>query len=243
MVFGASANTTVAALALRGQCVGVTSEDAFLAGLAPPETTALLRSGLVRTFARGHALMHEGQVPDRVLVLRDGTAKVFSTTPTGKQVLLALRGPGELIGELAALGGMPRTASVIALEPVTAVVLTHDAFRAFLSEHPPAALVLLRTLAARLRDADMKRAEFAAFGTLERVASRLLELADRFGTADGDGVHIGLPLSQEELAGWSGASLESVGRALQTMRSLHWIETGRRDIRILDLQALRQAAA
>jgi CRP-like cAMP-binding protein len=242
VAFGWSANTTVADLALRGQCVGVSVEDDFLAGLAPPETTALLGRGAVRTFGRGQALMHEGQVPDRVLVLREGTVKVFSTTSNGKEVLLALRGRGDLVGELAALAGAPRSASVIALEPVTAVVVTHEAFRAFLVEHPPAAHVLLRSLAARLRDADVKRAEFAALSTLERVASRLLELADRFGTADGEAVHIGLPLTQEELAGWTGASLESVGRALQTMRSLHWIETGRRAIRILDVDALRRAA-
>jgi CRP-like cAMP-binding protein len=158
-------------------------------------------------------------------------------------VLLAVRGPGELVGELAALAGAARSASIVALEPVQAVILTQDAFATFLLEHPAASVALLRMLARRLRDADAKRAEFAAFGTLGRVALRLLELAERFGSADGEVIHIALPLSQEELAGWTGASLESVGRALQTMRSLHWIETGRREIRILDLDALRRAAA
>ncbi|MEA2293532.1 MAG: family transcriptional regulator, cyclic receptor protein [Solirubrobacteraceae bacterium] len=217
--------------------------DEYLSSLGAAEVAALLERGTERTFVRGQALMHEGQVPDRVLVLRGGTVKVFTTTASGKEVVLAVRGCGELVGELAALAGAERTASVVAIEPVTAIVLTQDAFRAFLLAHPPASLALLGTLARRLRDADAKRAEFAAFTTLGRVALRLLELADRFGTAEGAIIHIALPLSQEELAGWSGASLESVGRALQTMRSLAWIETGRRDIRILDVDALRRAAA
>ena len=116
-------------------------------------------------------------------------------------------------------------------------------FVAFLEEHPSASLALVRVLSQRLRDADAKRIEFAALNTLGRVAHRLLELCDRFGDPDGDDIRIALPLSQEELAGWTGSSLESVGRALQTMRALHWIATRRREIRVLDLDALRRAAS
>jgi CRP/FNR family cyclic AMP-dependent transcriptional regulator len=217
-------------------------EDAFLSALGPEELADLLARGIERTFARGRPLMHEGQVPDRVVLLREGTVKVFATTPTGREVILAVRGPGELVGELAALAGAERSASVVAIERVRAVVFRQDAFQAFLLAQPPAALALLRVLAARLRDADAKRAELAGLNTMGRVALRLLELADRFGTTEGAAVRIVLPLSQEELAGLSGASLESVARALQAMRSLHWIETGRREIRILDAEALRRAA-
>jgi CRP-like cAMP-binding protein len=182
-------------------------------------------------------------VPDRVLVLRSGTVKVSVTTPTGREVVLGVRGAGALVGELAALAGTARSASVVALEPVRALALTQDAFRAVLVEQPAASLALLRLLAERLHDADVKRAEFTGFTTMGRVAARLVELADRFGTPCDDGVHIGLRLTQEELAGWCGASLESVGRALQTMRGLGWIETARRDIRVIDVDALRHAAA
>ena len=81
--------------------------------------------------------------------------------------------------------------------------------------------------------------------TITRVAARLLELSERFGSEDGDAIRIALPLSQEEIAGATGSSLESVGRALQSMRSLRCIETRRREIRVLDperLAALRDAA-
>jgi CRP-like cAMP-binding protein len=213
----------------------------FWANLDQSDAELLLRRGSVRSFARGQALLHEGQVPDRVLLLREGRVKVYCTTSAGKEVVLAVRGAGELVGELSAIDDDPRSASIVALDRVEALVISASEFRAFLFDHPAAAMVLLRMLSRRLRDADSKRIEFAAFTTIGRVAMRLLELADRFGEMHGEEIVVELPLSQEELAGWTGSSLESVARALQTMRALGWIETGRRRIRILDLDGIRGA--
>jgi CRP/FNR family transcriptional regulator, cyclic AMP receptor protein len=215
--------------------------EGFWASLSAADAEALARRGTVRMFARGQALLHEGQLPDRVLVLRSGRVKVFSVTSAGREVVLAVRGRGELVGELSALDEAPRSASIVALDPVEALTLSSADFRAFLLEHPAAALALLKMLSRRLRDADAKRIEFTALNTMGRVALRIVELAERFGESRGGAIRVALPLTQEELAGWTGSSLESVGRALQTMRSLRWIETGRREIRILDLEAIRRA--
>ena len=84
--------------------------------------------------------------------------------------------------------------------------------------------------------------EFGTHDTLGRVARRLVELTGRYGEADGDGLRITLPLSQEELAGWTGSSREAVVKALRTMRSRGWIATARREIRVLDLDALERRA-
>ena len=72
----------------------------------------------------------------------------------------------------------------------------------------------MRALIGRLRDADRKRIEFGAYDTTGRVAARLVELAERFGEPTEDGLRIGLPFSQDELAGWTGASREAVSKAL-----------------------------
>jgi CRP-like cAMP-binding protein len=214
----------------------------FLATLTAVDADALQRHGTIRRFARGQALLHQGQVPDRVMLLRAGRVKVYSTTAGGKDVVLAVRGPGELVGELSALDEEPRSASIVALDPVEVVVLSPQDFRGFLVEHPTAALALLGMLSRRLRDADAKRIEYVAFNTMGRVALRIVEMAERFGEAKGDAIDLELPLSQEDLAGWTGSSLESVGRALQTMRGLGWLETRRRQIRVLNLEAIRRAA-
>jgi CRP/FNR family transcriptional regulator, cyclic AMP receptor protein len=94
----------------------------------------------------------------------------------------------------------------------------------------------------RLRDSDRKRVEFGAHDTTGRVAARLVELAERFGQTAGDQVKIAMPLSQDELASWTGSSREAVSKALSALRSLGWIETSRLRVVIRDLAALRARA-
>jgi CRP/FNR family cyclic AMP-dependent transcriptional regulator len=153
-----------------------------------------------RSFVRGQAICHAGQVADRVLILLAGRVKVVAPSASGREIVLAFHGPGELVGELAALDGGVRSASVVALEPVDVLALAPEEFRAFLDLHPAGALALVRTLGSRLRDADARLMEFATVDTLGRVAIRLVELCDRFGQADGEHIDVALPLSQEELA-------------------------------------------
>ena len=210
----------------------------FREALAPEDLEALGARARRAAFGAGRALLHQGQVPERVFLLLDGRVKVTSVTQAGREVVLAFRGPGELVGEQSALDGRPRSATVVTVEPVDALVLTHEAFRAFLAERPAAALALLGMLSLRLRDADAQRIEFATFTTMGRVAARLLDLSERFGREEDGVVRIELPISQEELAGATGSSLESVERALQTMRSLKCVQTRRREIRVLDREAL-----
>jgi CRP-like cAMP-binding protein len=216
----------------------------FLASLQPGDAAALVALGAPRRFDRGQALFYEGQVADRVLLLQSGMVKVTSSTMSGREVVLAFRGAGELVGDLGALDGEPRSATIRAVEDVEALTLPVPAFRDLLRERPDVALVLLAMLGRRLRDADAKRIEFSTYTTLERVAVRLMELGERFGLADASGaVRIALPLSQEELAGATGSSIESVGRALQTMRGLHCVETRRREIWIVDANVLASLRA
>jgi CRP-like cAMP-binding protein len=218
--------------------VETTGVDDFWSALDPAARDALRKRGQHCSYARGRTVVHEGQVPDRVLLLHSGCVKISRLTFGGREVVLAFRGPGELVGDQSALDGAPRSATVVAVEAVEAHVFTHSTFRGFLREHPDAALVLLAILSRRLREADDRRAEFSALPTMGRVAARLIEFSDRFGHEEDGQIRISLPITQEELAGATGSSIESVGRALQTMRSLKYIETGRREIRVLDRHAL-----
>jgi len=222
---------------------GIAQELGFWSVLGADDVATLRGRGVLRTFKRGQAIVHERQIADRVVILHSGRAKVVVATPSGRDVILAFADPGEIVGELAALDHEPRSASVVALEDVEALCLSVDDFRTFVADHPAASLALMRSLSRRLRYADSKLVGFAASGVLERTATRLLELCERFGE-DADGaIEIDLPLTQDELAGWAGASLDSVTRALHTMRSMRWIETRRRAIRVLDVDALRRIGA
>src|SRR3954468_23328495 len=233
----------------------------FLARLASDEVAVVRSRAVPRHFERGATLMHQDEVPGRVIIVERGHAKVTLLSEEGKEIVLAFRGPGDLLGEVSALGGHPRSATVRALEPMEVVALAAGAppsgaaaalepmevlalaagdFDALLEEHPRIALVILRGVIERLREANQQQFEFAAYQTLGRVARRLVELADRFGEPCDAGVRIGLGLSQEELAGWAGASREATSKALHDLRTMHLIETERRHITVRSVDELRR---
>ena len=174
---------------------------------------------------------------------RAGRVKITVSSAAGGDSVLAFRGSGSLLGELALVDDMPRSATVVAVERVDLLVMAASVFRRYLHRRPQVALAMLATLSGRLRDADRRLIEFAAADTLGRVCGRLAEACDAHGEPGrGGSVRIMLPITQEELAGWAAASLESTAKALRTMRSLGWITTGRRVIEVHDLQALRHRA-
>ncbi len=212
----------------------------FLAMLTPEEIADLRAGARVRRWPRGATVFREGDTSDWVLVLTSGRAKVSSYTAAGTEVVLAVRGPGALLGDMSAIDGEPRSGTVTALEPLEGLVVAD--FSGFLNAHGRVAVLLLRLITGRLRDADRKRIEYGAFDTTGRVATRLVELAERYGEPTSTGVRVALPLSQDELAGWTGASREAVSKALRSLRARGLIETGRRRVTIHDLEALRRRA-
>lgn len=215
----------------------------FLSALTEVEREALAERGVRRRFARGAMVFHEHDESDRVVLVLSGRLKVYSATPDGREAIFAFRSPGDILGELSAIDGRPRSASVAALEPVEALFVVAVDFRAFLQRHPRVALLLLEMLSWRLRDADRKRVEYAAFDSVGRVASRLVELAGEHGAVKGGAIEITLPISQDELAGWTGSSREAVSKALHTLRELGWVKTDRRRITVLDIEALRRRSS
>jgi len=215
---------------------------AFIDALSERESEDLRAAGRRASYGAGVTLFHQGDDAGAVIVLLAGRAKVASLSSAGREVIVAVRGPGDLVGELAAIDSEPRSATVTTLEPVEVLLVPGSAFAGFLERHPRVALVLLRMLAGRLRYADAQQADFATNDVVGRVAHRLVELAERFGATGEERIEVELPLSQEELAGWTGASREAVSKALQLLRSLRIIETGRRHLTVLDIESLRRRA-
>ncbi|HLL92824.1 MAG TPA: Crp/Fnr family transcriptional regulator [Solirubrobacteraceae bacterium] len=211
----------------------------FLAQLAHDEHQALHGLSVRRTFPRGAVLMFEHEPDERVMLLLAGRVKVTAIRHDRREILLSLRDPGDVLGELAFIDGQPRTATVSALEPVDALVMPAQVFRSYLETTPRVAVVLLEIVARRFREATDQRLQFAASDSMGRLAARIVELADRYGEPGADGIIVDLPISQEELASWTGASRASVAQALQVFRELGWIQTERRRLTVTDAAALR----
>ena len=217
--------------------------EEFLDRLDPADRDELVARGRPQRWPVGASLMLEGERASGVILVVSGRVKAFSLTEQGEEVLLAVRGPGAVLGELSAVSGRETSASVAALEPVTAIVVPVSAFLDFLRTHGRAATALLHLVTSRLRDSDRKRVEYGAFDIAARVAARLVELAERFGEPAEQGVRIDVALSQDELAGWVGASREAVAKALRVLRDRGYVTTGRRTMTVLDIDGLRARAS
>lgn len=204
----------------------------FLDAIGERAVAALRLDDVVRRWPAGSVLFHEGDRADRVLLVRQGRVKLVATEANGTETVLAVRGPGELVGEVAAVDGRPRSASAVAVDAVTCSVVPTDLFRAVLEAEPGAAMALLRVMAARLREAEGRRAEHGSLDTVQRLARRLLELAGTGTTVSG--------LNQDDLAALIGGSRESVAKALLALRRAGLVRTGRRSIEVVDREGLRQ---
>jgi CRP/FNR family cyclic AMP-dependent transcriptional regulator len=211
--------------------------------LSENEWRTLETAGRSRRFRARQRLFREGEPGDHVLAIRSGRVKVSVQTRSGREILLAVKEPGELVGELSVIDGRPRSATATALDPVDALVVPAPAFAAFVEGHPRIAVRLLRTLAAQIRDADRQSVDRDTGDITCRVARRLVDLAKRLGEHRGSGVEITLALGQDDLAAWVGATREATSRALGRLRAEGALTTGRQRIVLTDLAALRRRAA
>lgn len=214
----------------------------FFSLLDNMERGALLELGTDRGFPRGSILMYEGEPGERVMILGDGRVKVTRIEPGGHEMMLSIRDPGDVIGEMSLIGESPRLATVTALEPVRALVVASSVFRGHLERTPRVAVALLEVEMRRLRETTLKRSQFVASDTLGRLAARIVELSERYGADREDGIEIDLALTQDDIAAWTGASRAGVAKALQTLRDLGWIETHRRRLVVREPDALRRRA-
>jgi CRP-like cAMP-binding protein len=211
----------------------------FLAELGEAERSALLETGRRMVVPDGSTLLFEGDTSGRVVVLLAGAARVFATAANGREVLLNVIGPGEMLGEVSALDGAPHSASATALGVAEVVFLDAGAFRLLLDSNATVAEEVARTLARSLRRVERHRVELAAYDVPTRLAGTLVDLADRL-CQDRDPVE--LPVSQRELAEWCGASREAVTKALKGFRSRGWVRTDTGSVTVLDRPSLRQRA-
>ncbi len=202
----------------------------------------LIGQGRLRAYPARSIVFFEGDDARDVLLVRAGQLKV-SITVEDREVVLDVIGPGDILGEVAAIDGGPRSATVTALTAAEVVSVPAPAFVTFLEECPCAALILMRCVAGRLRDASRRQVEYGALDAVGRVCRRLVELMARYGEPSGSGVLINGPLTQSDIAAWAGLSREAVVKALQRLRAIGWVATTARTITVLDVPAVTSRAA
>ncbi len=214
----------------------------FLDALTPQDRAALHALGTRRVYRPGELMMRERDTTTFVLALRSGWSVVSVDTDRGARLILALRGAGEVVGDMAAFDQGPRSASVTALSRVEATAVSGERFRSFLAARPHATSLIMRQLSARLRSSDVERRSLASSSVLQRLAARLVELTERVGRTGNEGTSVELPLPQHDLAAAIGATREAVAKALRLLREQDVVRTGNRQLVVTDIHLLRLLA-
>lgn len=198
----------------------------FWGSLGVEDRRALNATGEVRRFIRGAALCRQGHEPASVFLIYAGRVEVSRDDPAGHRTVLAWRGPGDVIGELSAIDQRPSSATVNALDPAMSLVIAASRFAALCQTRPQIAWLLLRNTVARLRNSDAHRSQYRA-DVRRRTIMCLLELAEPDTQDRTAGQAISLRITQQGLADMVSASLVSVTRALEELRRLDALSTGR----------------
>jgi CRP/FNR family transcriptional regulator, cyclic AMP receptor protein len=214
----------------------------LLGRLSAPVRGELLKLGAVREYEAGAVLMKEGGRQREALLLLSGYVKVTAKAD-GRDVLLAIRAQGDLVGDLAALSGQRRSATVITCTPIIARFILPDTLHEFVGRHREAAEVINALVVQQLKNANRRRLDYATQLVPQRLARVVLGLFAVCGEQLPDGT-LRLPgwFPQADLADLVGVSEDSVQRALRALRDRGLIDTGYRSLTILDLAGLADAA-
>jgi CRP/FNR family transcriptional regulator, cyclic AMP receptor protein len=195
-------------------------------------------------FPVGAHVLREGDSITLMGVVVEGLLKVVMHRSDGRAIVLGVVGPGDLIGEIAALDGEPRAASVIALTQVEVRVIPNDLFIEFRKRRADVTEALLALVVSRVRTRDQALLDIGTSDGVGRMCRRLIDLADRFGTRDATGVvEFESPVNQSDMAAWAGMSREAVVKALSSLRRLGWVENSGNMYRLLDAPSIRSRAS
>jgi CRP/FNR family transcriptional regulator, cyclic AMP receptor protein len=165
--------------------------------------------------AANEVLFLAGDPGDGCYRVEQGLLKVSMISPAGGERILAILGPGAVVGELSVIDGKSRSASVSAVRDSALSFISRVSFNAFAAAHPEVYRHLVTLLASRLRDTDAVLAA-GSFLTLKgRIARTLLDLGEALGQKTGDGrLEIRQKISQSDVAAMAGIARENVSRVL-----------------------------
>lgn len=197
-----------------------------------------------RSFPAGANVITAEQPGESAYVILTGSVKVHVAQPDGTDVILAILGPGEIVGEMSLADSLGRSANVTTLEESALLWMDRATFRTSLREIPAMSHNLVNLLSRRLRLANTHARSLAALDVYGRVANQILAFAREYGkTAPNGDVLIPLRLTQTDLAGLVGASRVRVNQALGYYRQRNYLSVDKdHRITVHDTAALAQRA-
>lgn len=215
-------------------------QTALFANLNDGELRAIAQNIVPRRFMQGEIIFHEGDPGRYLYLVQSGQVRIFINGIDGSETSVILFGkPGDIFGELAVIDGLNRSASAVALGETVLYTISRENFREQMRQYPQLALNFMKVLSQRVRYNTKQMDSLATQAVPQRLARKLLELAQDYGRAAKTGVQIDMTLTQSHLASLIGATRESTNKCLREFRKHGWIGLTNGQISIVDPDALR----
>lgn len=196
----------------------VLNQFAVFSEIGKETRTELAKSGYVEHWVAGQTLFQRGDSDDRLIAVISGQVRLSLVTPQGRELVIKILGPWEMLGELAVLDGLPRSADAVALEPTAAIVFTRQTFLGLCATRPDLPLSVARYLSGLLRATNFQMESIALYDLQSRLVRFLLYAVQQAHGATPPGLApVDLGLSQSDLAAVLGASRPRVNNALQDL--------------------------
>src|SRR6476661_10913949 len=196
------------------------------------------------TAAAGDMLFVEGDKGNGIYILDKGLLKVVVKAPSGEERIVSVLGPGAIVGELAIIDGLPRSASAVVMQDCEYRFVNRTAFTTFTAMHPHFYRELVKILSIRLREADKELAASTFLSGRGRLARAFIELAEHFGQGSSNGaVILEYKIADADLAAMAGLARESVKRVLMEWQERKLVTQTERYHHIHDMAALKHEIA
>jgi CRP-like cAMP-binding protein len=216
----------------------VLEKIALLSSLSPSELQLLAARTVRKLFSAGELLFSEGEPCNGLHIIALGKVRIFKTSMSGREQVLAVNVPGESIAEIPVFDGGPYPASAVAIEDVEIAFISRRDFNAYCLEHPEVALKVLSVVGARLRRL-VGIIEELSFATIrQRLISALLKLAQSEGKKTERGIEFQLPATHQELANQLGTVRELISRNLMRLQAEGLLDVDAREIVVKDMKGL-----
>lgn len=195
-----------------------------------------------RQYQKDDYVFLEGEAPAALYVVKTGKVKVLRHSTDGKDVVLRVAGPGQMLGTVAIFdgGGYPGTAQVI--EDCVLLAIARNDCLTLVTRYPVFALTVIADMGNRLRSSAEQIRSLAVERVEQRIARTLLKLGASAGSDTPDGRVIEMPLTRQDVADMTGTTVETAIRVMSKLRRNDIIHTRRGKVLLVDLKALQEIA-
>jgi CRP-like cAMP-binding protein len=223
--------------------LGLLRELELLSGLSETDIEAIGHATTMTHCHPGQVILSPDDPPDRIHILKKGKVRVYRVTPDGKQLTLDIYDKGTILGDMRLLGQDPiPEAYAETIDAAVICTISPDELRRLVERHPIIGVNIITFLSRRLQEAERELESMAYQRVGQRLARKLIDLAQRFGVETVRGTLIEARLTQQELAEMIGTTRETLAHTLSDFRRRDLLDTAHHQVVIRDAERLADVA-